>query len=92
MLLRLQTYNLLVPNWPSKALQPADALSQAFFKEQEEDQLHDYTSASHSGGGGRTAQVQESNSREGSWMQLLKDITLRGWPNERNVVQKDIQP
>lgn len=80
---------------PGKELHIADVLCQAFLKEQKEDllenvlqmnmitpqrpiseeKLHEFRKA--------TAEDLE--------MQLLKDITQRGWPNEKRAVPKELQ-
>lgn len=94
MLLRLQSCSLKVNYRPGKELHVADALSHAFLNEQEEEllekdlevntimlpvseeKLHQFRSAS----------------AEGPEMQVLKNIKLRGWPEERSAVPKIIQP
>lgn len=96
MLLRLQRYSLKITYRPGKELHIADVLSRAFLKEQKEDLLEKYLEVNMI-----TLQLPISEEKllkfrtamaEDPEMQLLKDITLKGWPKERSVVPKEIQP
>ena len=94
MLLRLQRYSLKVNYRPGKELHIADALSRAFLDEQKEELLEKDLEVNLI-----TLPVSEeklhkfrSAAADDPEMQLLKDVTLSGWPKERSAVQKLIQP
>lgn len=96
MLLRLQRYSLKVTYRPGKVLHLADALSRAYPNKQREDMLEKDIEVNMI-----TSQLPMSDEKlqkfitaksEAPEMQLLKDITLRGWLNEKSAVPKGIQP
>lgn len=96
MLLRLQRYSLKVTYQPDKELHIADALSRVYLKEQREDLLEKDLEVNMI-----TSQLPISEEKLQKFrlamakdheMQLLKDITLRGWLNEKSAVPKVIQP
>lgn len=96
MLLRLQRYSLKVTYQPGKELHIAGTLSRAFLKEQKEDLLEKELDVNMI-----TPQLLISEEKlhkfrkaipEDPEMQLLKDITLRGWLNESSAVPKEFQP
>ena len=92
MLLRLQRYTLKVTYKPGKELYIADILSRAFLKEQKEDLLGEELEVNWV-----TPQLPISEKKlfmfrkattDDPEMQMLRDITMTGWPKERDDVPK----
>ena len=95
MLLRLQRYTLKVTYKPGKELYIADTLSHAFLKEQKEDLLGEELEVNWI-----TPQLPISEKKlimfrkataDDPEMQMLRDITMTGWPKERNYVPKEMK-
>lgn len=96
MLLRLQRYCLKVTYKPGKELHIADTLRRAFLKEEKEDLLGKDLDVNMI-----TQQLPMSEEKlsrfqkataEDTELQLLKDMTLKGWPTHRALAPKDILP
>ena len=95
MLLRLQRYTLKVTYKPGKELYIADTLSRAFLKEQKEDLLGEELEVNWV-----TPQLPISEKKlimfrkattDDPEMQMLRDITMTGWPKERDDVPKEMK-
>ncbi|KAL7881430.1 hypothetical protein AOLI_G00082780 [Acnodon oligacanthus] len=95
MMLRLQKYILCVKYKPGKEMHIADTLSHAHLNEQTEDLLGEELEVNWI-----TPQLPISKEKQHIFqkatandpeMQLLRTMTMDGWPNEKNVVPKEIQ-
>lgn len=93
MLLRLQKYSLNVMYKPGKQLHIADALSRAYLRETEEELLEEDLVV--------TRQLPMTKEKLETFKRMtaddvemwtLRNTTTNGWPDERGVVPKIIQP
>lgn len=91
MLLRLHTRGLKVTDWPGKELNRLHTfLSRPFIKEQKENLREKELELKYQCQRKKLHKLRRATAEDPE-MQLLKDITLRGWLNERNVVPKEIR-
>ncbi|KAL7851899.1 hypothetical protein SRHO_G00176840 [Serrasalmus rhombeus] len=96
MLLRLQKYIVCVKHKPGKEMHIADTLSCTHLNEQTEDLLGEelevnWITPQLPISEEKLTTFQKATANDPREMQLLRTMTMDGWPNEKNAIPKEIQ-